>query len=789
VRQGGAQTVRKEDEQEEEVKVLRNKSVVMIRVALLLAFVVAAAICLLPASVLAAGDANEAACPNEAMEGFRSYLPDCRAYELVSPHFKDGNRIEEFDAVSEDGSSVITGAVGSFAGVESNVLGAHYQFTRTATGWQTTAIDPPASTFSAVDPKWFVVSANLDDTLWGVRQASESIDVRNLYLREANGNMVEIGPTAPPSAAAGPAAGNSQEFTEFYTFAGASRDLSHVLFEAIDVDQASEPWPGDTTNSGGDSLYEYVGTGHVAPTLVGVSDGTTVVNGKTLAAGELISGCATFLGSPRSGDTYNAVSTDGATVFFTAEGHAASVACEQAPVTAPEVSEVYARLDDVQTVDISEPSPQDCSECLVPSTVAEGRTSAAFVGASEDGSKVFFLTDQELLPGVSGPNLYEYDFDEPEGHKILLVSAGLRPAKVDGVSRVSEDGSHVYFVAEGALTGENREHRVPVEGQPNLYVFDLDAAHPTGRLAFIATLSSRDSKDWSQQDARPVQVTPEGRFAVFQSSADLTPGDTSTLPQVFEYDALDEQLVRVSVGQPEYPQGMENANDHASEIDIQQLSESSFRPVSAATELAISDDGTEVLFHSTAALSANAEVAAAAGAESVYEYRSTGGMIDNGRVYLMSDGQNALTPQGDPVSLDPSGTDAFFLSVDPLVPQDSDLQFDLYDARSGGGFPAPAQPPSCAGEGCLGSTASQPQFASAVSTSVPGEAGVPHNVTGMPVITPKPKPLTRQQLLSRALKTCRHERAKKQRARCEARARQQFHVKSTTKPRRRGATA
>ena len=44
------------------------------------------------ASALAAGDANESACPNEASSGFRSYLPDCRAYELVSPPFKDAVR-------------------------------------------------------------------------------------------------------------------------------------------------------------------------------------------------------------------------------------------------------------------------------------------------------------------------------------------------------------------------------------------------------------------------------------------------------------------------------------------------------------------------------------------------------------------------------------------------------------------------------------------------------------------------------------------------------------------------
>ena len=45
--------------------------------------------CVVAAPAFAAGDANEASCPNEASSGFVP-VPDCRAYELVAPPIKGG---------------------------------------------------------------------------------------------------------------------------------------------------------------------------------------------------------------------------------------------------------------------------------------------------------------------------------------------------------------------------------------------------------------------------------------------------------------------------------------------------------------------------------------------------------------------------------------------------------------------------------------------------------------------------------------------------------------------------
>jgi hypothetical protein len=743
------------------------------------------------------GDANSAAgerCPNEAVSGFRAYLPDCRAYEQVSPVFKGGSYLTLND-VSEDGSSILADSFGAFAqsGSDTESHGSEYELSRSPTGWAVSAVSPPAALFPA--QRLLAAAPSLDQTLWFARSPSESIAAQNFYVRESSGAMVEVGPGYPPSDTGGPPAGESEGFlyTKDLKYVAASADLSHVLFDLYIGHEAGRSWPGDTTTEQS-SLYEYSGRGQTRPELVGVN-----------SEGHLISSCETYLGSPAEQDLYNAVSASGASVFFTAKACALHVG-------EPVVNEVYARLDQSEAVPISEPSAVACGSCSTPATTAAGRRSAEFAGASQDGSKVFFMSEQELLPGTSGMSLYEYDFDQPAKARVLDVSAGSpgspvasgsEQADVQGVARVSEDGSHVYFVAKGLLTGANREGHSPISGGANLYVFERDAEYPAGRVAFIATLKeggalTGDSEDWAAKDTREVQATPDGRFLVFASVADLTAGDTSAVSQVFEYDAASEELVRVSRGSSGYEQqGTESANAYPSLIPFQGYSSEDVSPAQAGTSLVVSGDGATVVFDSNAALTGEAVLATKAAAETndegetwnVYEYHSTvaaGGTIGEGDVYMISDGVNRY-PAG-VLGVDASAQDVFFQTSDALVPEDTDTQVDIYDARVDGGFAAPDPPAGCFAEACGVPLASPPALEAAAGAVVGGGGNAVSPAAGPAPVSsaalsskPKHRPLSRAEKLSRALKGCHKQRPRSSRVACEKRARAQYGTRARAK--------
>jgi hypothetical protein len=658
-------------------------------------------------SALAAGDANEASCPTatETSPGFRSYLPDCRAYELVTPPFKGGGPpVLANSLISESGSELQVNDIGGYgeAGDNGGFWGTDHLTVRTAAGWTATAIEPPLSRFLYPREPELDVSQNFQRTLFMAnpwRPPSEEHLSRfeeHYYIREPNGAFVEVGSLLSPSELVDEAHNNTY-------YKGASADLSHIIFD--DETRPEAQWPGDETFGEFGSLYEFVGTGNKQPQLVGVNN-----------QGEEISHCGTQLGADdryeiegevRGGFAkFNAISRSGETVFFSV--NPAGVCASPTPL--PLVHEIYARIDEARTVAISEPSVADCAAC---DTAVGDQQEALYQGASEDGSKVFFLTRQPLLGGDSTRNLYEYDFAAPAGQRIIRVSAGdPTGADVQGVVRISEDGSRVYFVAQGVLAQQpNDLGQSAVEGADNLYVYEPDPAAPGQfKTVFVTTLSSDDSEDWSYTDVRSAETTPpDGRFLLLVSNNRLT-SDCSTCigSQVYRYDALTGSMVRASIGEDGFNHnGTLTTATPIIRAPSYETAYAGWRPVS------ISNDGSYVFFQSTAGLTPNAlnevcvrerEGACVNDAPNVYEYHE-------GQIYLISDGQDlhriSQSTTTQLIGASASGDDVFFTTADPLVPQDTDTQEDVYDAHVNGGFPSETAP-SCQDEECQGTPSSLP---------------------------------------------------------------------------------
>ncbi len=118
---------------------------------------------------------------------------------------------------------------------------------------------------------------------------------------------------------------------------------------------------------------------------------------------------------------------------------------------------------------------------------------------------------------------------------------------------------------------------------------------------------------------------------------------------------------------------------------------------------ALSADGKRVFFDSADSLAltdTNANHSTGAGISDVYEWEAGGEggcAVASGCAALISSGRSAAGAVFVDASAD--GSDAFFITDDSLISTDPGA-LDLYDARSGGGFPVPSPPIPCEGDDC-----------------------------------------------------------------------------------------
>ena len=164
-------------------------------------------------------------CPNAALRALNDStgLPDCRAYEMVTPPFKQG--FAPLKPNYGDDGAVAYYSTGSFDGNAYGGLGNQYVARRSATGWNSIAMNPPGEPWvfaPAPEGAREGMSSDFRSVLWWMRPRTEGPGERDvdhperdgLYVRRPDGTFSLIAPN--------PGTANPRAL-------GATPDLSHVI--------------------------------------------------------------------------------------------------------------------------------------------------------------------------------------------------------------------------------------------------------------------------------------------------------------------------------------------------------------------------------------------------------------------------------------------------------------------------------------------------------------------------------------------------------------------------------
>ena len=366
-------------------------------------------------------------------------------------------------------------------------------------------------------------------------------------------------------------------------------------------------------------------------------------------------------------------------------------------------------------------------------------------GLAIDGTHIYWSVNGDTPPNP-GSDLYLYEAAAPAGQRLsdLTPDPSLNGAEVKGVLGGSEDGSYLYFVANGALGGGGEasagDCRRPdtldpsFNGACNLYLLH------NGATTFIARLDpgTHNAESWNwlpyrnlpgtRNDPKTAAITADGRTLLLRSAEDLGGYEAHGAYQLYRY-RVGEGLTCLSCDP-----SAESGFDVTLGLDI--TFGNAAVPVSFTAASAVhffAAEGNRVFFETAAGMVAGDTN----GVRDVYEWEApaVGTCSENGPgyfpttrgcLYLISTGRSIEPAFFADAS--PDGTDVFFLTRERLVSQDTDNLRDVYDARAGGGLAAQnpvAKPPPCEGEACKPGATPPPLFSA------------PPDFSGPPDPTPK----------------------------------------------------
>jgi hypothetical protein len=467
----------------------------------------------------------------------------------------------------------------------------------------------------------------------------------------------------------------------------------------------------------------------------------------------------------------------------------------------------------------------------------EGTPEPRYQDAAADGSKIYFTDNQRLTPDAGGLGT---SVQEGDLYQCLVVAergnlhcdlSDITPRTPSGesarvlnlVTGESEDGSWVYFVADGALapgavkgtcSSEILDVR-PASEVCNLYVWHA------GVTKLVSVLSANDEPDWNGQASKfglgnlSARVSPDGRWLAFVSQRSLTGYDTRDAKtglrdeEVYLYNAGSESVVCAScnpagtrphgvrygdMNNPDLlgtslwlpPQGLAGAlpswtsyeGGGQSQYQSRYLADTGRLFFDSADGLVAADgNGTEDVYQYEPAGVGRCSATVSSGSD-VYVPERGGcvGLISSGADSEESGFLDASATGGRDSEGHEGGGDVFFLTAGKLSSQDTDASLDVYDAHECTGTapcvppPSGAVPPCASENACKAASQPQPEIFGPPASGSPG-AG---NLATPPLPHPSSKPLSRAQKLARALKACKRKKSAKRRRACMRAARHRY---------------
>lgn len=634
-------------------------------------------------------------------------------YELVTDGESNGLGVLGVRGISDDGQRVAVAAqtLGDPPSLPSQTNG--FIALRGASRWSIPSIGPdPAVGSGTAIAQLMDLPTDLSAVLFPQRSITEAMAQEGRWVRSRiDGTSDPVSPLLAPVQVLEPSVNQGNQFV----YEGGSSDLSTFVFKKVFDGGAITYLPGEPLVRSGYAdkrqvnIYQ-VDSGGSGPEL-------SLVN-RDAANNPISNVCGAWVGSEvGTGMRLRPVSADGSVVYFGARPGAPTTGTCNASAFR---QRVFKRVNGTSTVPVSE------SQCtrVSPTPCSPTDGDDAFQGASADGEVVLFTSTRQLTNSDEDAtkDLYLYDADPPAGQPTLVqASAGEVTAShpqvgsgaaVQGVTTVAADGSRVYFVANGQLTGD-----APSTG-PKLFVFERSDEHPGGRIEFVAALSQfldsfslslfnegQDSrKAWALPFRSPSGGPGDGHILAFASFAALLPAeDQDFAADLYRYNDETDELTCISC-----------AGDGLFNSVV--LPNGFLKNATYAQESRVgSEDGSAFAFATTEAILPEDENLV----QDAYIWRNGQLSLVSGSVGTEGIASEALISAG--------GDRAFFLTKAVLNPSDRNSGLDVYAASIGGGLPLqrPGESPCEDGDSCRGGAPPPPPVSPPVSRDFSG----PGNVT------------------------------------------------------------